>query len=320
MPKESMYTPAPQPPTLLGRYRNLSKLASVLVSPIQLGAMSIGDKWHNLGFAYMDKEQSFKLLDAYYEAGGNFIDTANVYQDETSEQFIGEWMEKRKNRDHMVIATKYTTSYKRADPGVPPYARANYLGNGAKSLHTSVRDSLRKLRTEYIDILYVHWWSWDASIPEVMGHLHDLVAQGKVLYLGISDAPAWIVSQANQWAVCHGKTPFSIYQGRWNVMERDFERDIIPMAREWGMALAPWSVLAAGKIRTDEEEKRRKESGEGGRDMLGTGWERTPREREVCLALEKVAKELGDYTISAVAIAYVMHKTQYVFPIVGGRC
>ncbi|KZV97479.1 arylalcohol dehydrogenase [Exidia glandulosa HHB12029] len=319
MAKESMFTPAAEPPTLLGRYRNLSELAGVHVSPICLGAMSIGDKWHKLGFAYMDKEQSFKLLDAYYQAGGNFIDTANNYQDESSEEFLGEWMESRKNRNHIVIATKYSTDYKRADSNVPPYARINYAGNNAKAMHISVHDSLRKLRTDYIDILYVHWWGYDTSIPEVMGRLHDLVASGKVLYLGVSDAPAWIVSQANQWASDHGKTPFSVYQGAWNVMDRAFERDIIPMARQWGMALAPWNVLAAGKLRTDAEEERRRTSGEGGRDTYGAGWERTPEQRKVCQALEQVAKEVGGYSITAVAIAYLMHKTPYVFPIVGGR-
>ncbi|KZV88884.1 arylalcohol dehydrogenase [Exidia glandulosa HHB12029] len=317
--KESAYTHAPPPPTALARYRNLSKLAGVLVSPICLGAMSIGDKWHKIGFAYMDKEQSFKLLDAFYTAGGNFIDTANSYQDESSEEFIGEWMESRKIRDHIVIATKYSLNYKGADKSILPHARLNYLGNSAKSMRTSVRDSLRKLRTDYIDILYVHWWGYDTSIPEIMGHLHDLVASGKVLYLGVSDTPAWVVSQANMWATLHGKTPFSVYQGAWNVMDRSFERDIIPMAREWGMALAPWNVLAGGKLRTDAEEERRRQTGEKGRDTQGAGWERTPDERKMSLALEKVAKEVGTTSITAVAIAYLMQKTPYVFPIVGGR-
>lgn len=194
---------------------------------------------------------------------------------------------------------QYSSDYKRADPNVPSYARINYVGNNAKSMHISVHDSLRKLRTTYIDILYVHWWGYDTSIPEVMGRLHDLVAAGKVLYLGVSDAPAWVVAQANQWAADHGKTPFCVYQGRWNVMDRAFERDILPMARQWGMALAPWNVLAAGRIRTDAEEERRKKSGEGGRDTVGAGWERSPEERRVCQALEKIANDVGGYSITA---------------------
>jgi len=114
-------------------------------------------------------------------------------------------------------------------------------------------------------------------------------------------------------------TPFVIYQGAWNVMERSFEREIIPMARSEGMALAPWNVLAGGKIRTDEEEERRRQTGENGRTAFGRDWERNEKEKTVCKALEKVAAEIGAKHITSVAIAYLMQKTPYVFPIVGGR-
>ena len=160
-----------------------------------------------------------------------------------------------------------------------------------------------------------------------MNHLHHLVVSGKVLYLGVSDTPAWIVATANQYARDNGKTPFVIYQGAWNVMERSFERDIIPMARQHGLALAPWNVLAAGKLRTNEEEERRKESGEKGRTLLNKDWMRNSDEKKMSLALEEVAKQVGakhkdgnpGYNITAVAIAYLMQKTTYVFPIIGGR-
>ncbi|KAI0253752.1 Aldo/keto reductase [Lactifluus subvellereus] len=307
-----LWSPPPPPPSKLARYRTLSPLAGVRVSPIQLGAMSIGDKWHEFGMGSMDKESSFKLLDAYFDLGGNFIDTANNYQDETSEEFIGEWAEKRGIRDHL-----YTSNFKRGQDKITH--KVNYCGNHAKSLHISVEASLKKLRTSYIDILYVHWWDWTTSVEEIMNALHNLVVQGKVLYLGISDTPAWIVPKANQYAKDHGKTPFSIYQGRWNVLERSFERDIIPMARSEGLALAPWDVLAAGKIRSDAEEARRRESGEKGRMVTSSNWERTEEERKVCLVLEQVASEVGVESITSVAIAYVMHKTPYVFPIIGGR-
>ncbi|EJD48030.1 aryl-alcohol dehydrogenase [NADP+] [Auricularia subglabra TFB-10046 SS5] len=318
--EENFFAGPPPPPTPLGRFRLLSRTAGVHVSPICLGAMSIGDKWHKIGFSTMDKDQSFKLLDAFFDMGGNFIDTANNYQDETSELFIGEWMEKRKNRDQIVLATKYSINYHRADADVvPAHHRVNYLGNNAKSMHISVRDSLKKLRTDYIDILYVHWWDYETSVPEMMTHLHALVEAGKVLYLGISDAPAWAVAYANTWAIDHGKTPFTIYQGAWNVMDRSFERDIIPMARHFGMALAPWNVLAGGKLRTDAEEERRLKSGELGRAFAGSDWRRNEQEKKVSQALEKVAKEVGVDSITAVAIAYLLHKTLFVFPIVGGR-
>ncbi|KAJ3872295.1 Aldo/keto reductase [Lentinula edodes] len=311
----SIWQPAPDPPTKLGVYRVLSPRAGVRVSPICLGAMSIGDQWNSF-MGSMDKESSFKLLDAYFDMGGNFIDTANNYQDETSEQFIGEWVEKRQIRDQLVIATKYTSNFKHGDPKVKQ--RVNFTGNNAKSLHVSVEASLKKLRTDYIDILYLHWWDFDTSVEEVMDSLHNLVASGKVIYLGISDAPAWVVAQANQYASDHGKTPFVVYQGKWNIMDRSFERDIIPMARSMGLALAPWSVLARGKLRSDEEEERRRASGENGRTLTGS-WERTEEEVKMSHALVKVAKEIGAKSISAVAIAYVMQKTPYVFPIIGGR-
>ncbi|KAJ7084654.1 Aldo/keto reductase [Mycena belliarum] len=313
----SFLVPPPPPPTKLGVYRTLCPLAGIHVSPLQLGAMSIGDKWGVHGMGEMDKDSSFKLLDAYFDNGGNFIDTSNHYQDETSEMFVGEWAEKRNIRDQLVIATKYTTNYKARQPEFGK--QVNYTGNNIKSMHVSVEASLKKLRTTYIDILYVHWWDWDTGVEEVMNGLHNLVVQGKVLYLGVSNTPAWVVAQANQYARDHGKSPFVIYQGNWNVLERSFEREIIPMARAHGLALAPWNVLAGGKFRTDAEEERRRTTGEKGRTLLSPNWERTENEKKMSEALEKVAGEVGTKRITAVAIAYVMQKVPYCFPIVGGR-
>ncbi|KAH9951700.1 aryl-alcohol dehydrogenase [Amylocystis lapponica] len=308
----SFFDPPPEPTTRLGRHRPLAPLAGVHVSPLCLGAMSIGDKWGD-AFGAMDKENSFKLLDAFYEAGGNFIDTANKYQEETSEMFIGEWMEKRGIREQIVVATKYTAAFRRT-----VQQTSHYAGNNMKALRVSLDASLAKLRTSYVDILYVHWWDWTCGVEEIMNGLHHLVAQGKVIYLGISDTPAWIVAKANTYARITGKTPFSIYQGSWSILQRDFEREIIPMVRSEGLALAPWNVLGGGKIRTDEEEEKRSQTGEKGRTVFGD-WQRTPEERKVCLALEEVAKQVGTKSITAVAIAYVMQKTPYVFPIIGGR-
>lgn len=169
-------------------------------------------------------------------------------QDGSSEEFLGEWMEERGNREQIVLATKvseligrslctqlttshdvfqYTTNYMRTTQVAQ---KTHYVGNNLKSLHLSVNSSLKKLRTDYIDILYVHWWDYTCGVEEVMNGLHNLVTQGKVLYLGISDTPAWIVSKANTYARMAGKTPFIIYQGQWSIMHRDFERDILPMA------------------------------------------------------------------------------------------
>lgn len=309
-----LWTPAPEPTTELGRYRILSSTAGIRVSPLQLGAMSIGDAWAD-SMGSMSKEESFRLLDAFFEAGGNFIDTANNYQDEQSETWIGEWMAQRRNRDQLVIATKFTTdfrSYKLGKGNAP-----NHCGNHKRSLHMSVRDSLKKLQTDWIDVLYVHWWDQTTSIEEVMDSLQILVEQGKVLYLGISDTPAWIVTAANLYARAHGKTPFSIYQGRWNVMLRDFEREIIPMARHFGMALAPWDVMGGGKFKTKEEIKQRKARGEGLRSILSP--DQSEEEAATSAALERVANEHGIKSLTAVALAYVMAKATNVFPLIGGR-
>ncbi|KAK9364800.1 NADP-dependent oxidoreductase domain-containing protein [Lipomyces kononenkoae] len=309
-----LFRPAPEPPTELGRYRILSSTAGIRVSPLQLGAMSIGTAWSEF-MGTMDKPAAFKLLDAFFDAGGNFIDTANNYQDEESETWIGEWMAERKNRDQIVIATKFTTDYKSYSLGKGK--TPNSCGNDRRSLHMSVRDSMKKLRTDWIDILYLHWWDHTTSIEEIMDSLHILVEQGKVLYLGISDTPAWIVSAANTYARENGKTPFSIYQGRWNIMMRDFERDIIPMARHFGMALAPWDVLGGGKFQSKKALEERKKKGEGLRSLISEG--QTEEEVKMSEALAQVASEHGIESVTTIALAYVLAKAPNVFPIVGGR-
>lgn len=205
-----------------------------------------------------------------------------------------------------VIATKYTTNF-RAGPGAPNIM-ANFTGNGSKSLHTSVKESLRKLQTDYIDLLYVHWWDYSTSIPELMQSLNSLVVSGKVLYLGISDTPAWVVSKANEYARNHGLRQFSIYQGRWSAASRDFERDIIPMARAEGMGLAPWGALGGGAFKTQEQ----RQSQEGRKIQASDA------QIKISQVLEKIANR-KDTIITSVAQAYVMHKAPYVFPIIGGR-
>lgn len=181
----------------------------------------------------------------------------------------------------------------------------------------SLRDSLKKLQTDYIDILYLHWWDWTTGIEEIMDALDAVVKSGKVLYLGISDSPAWVVSAANEYAKAHGKTQFTVYQGRWNIMVRDFERDILPMARHYGMALAPWDVIGGGKFQTKKQIEERKKNNEGLRSLVGSG--QTEQQERISAALEKVANAHGLESPTAVALAYVMAKAPNVFPIVGGR-
>lgn len=164
----------------------------------------------------------------------------------------------------------------------PKALQSNYTGNNTKSLHVSLEASLKKLKTSYIDVLYVHWWDWTAGVEEVMKALNTAADQGKILYLGVSDTPAWIVSKANQFARHHGLRQFVVYQGQWSAAKRDFERDIIPMCVQEGMALAPWGALGGGNFKTEEQRK----SSEG-RQMGG------PSEHDVAVSkvLEKKAKE-----------------------------
>lgn len=137
-------------------------------------------------------------------------------------------MEERGNRDQMVIATKYTTGFKTYQKDV---LQSTSVGNSAKSLRVSLEASLKKLKTDYIDILYVHWWDFTTSIPELMKSLNAAADAGKIIYLGVSDTPAWVVSKANEYARNHGLRQFVVYQGQWSAASRDFERDIIPMVQ-----------------------------------------------------------------------------------------
>ncbi|KAF8147053.1 Aldo/keto reductase [Mycena galopus ATCC 62051] len=320
----SFWAPPAPPSTKLAVYRQLAPLAGIHGSPLQLGSMSIGDLWGDAGMGEMDKASSFKLLDAYYEAGGNFIDTANNYQDESSEKFIGEWAEERGICDQLVIATKYTAHQKRRDTSIKQ--KVHYIGKSLKAMHISVEASLKKLRTNHINIFYLHWWDWETGVEEVMNGLHNLVTQGKFLHLGISDTPAWVVAQVKQYARDHRKTPFVIYQGKWNLFNRSFEptlfrwrartvcsicfqSGLISNLTDLGLALAPWNVIA------------HRITGEKGRTMFSPKWERDETERKMSYALEKVAGEVGvkNPKFGAVAIAYVLTKVPFCVPIIGGR-
>ncbi|KAJ5757669.1 uncharacterized protein N7511_006363 [Penicillium nucicola] len=304
-----MFAPAATPKSHLGRYRLLAPTAAVKVSPLCLGAMNFGEGW-KARLGECDKETSFKILDTYYDNGGNFIDTANNYQSEDSEKWLGEWMEARGVRDQIVLATKYTTGFR---SHISSEIQANFVGNNAKSMKLSVEASLKKLRTDYIDLLYVHWWDFATSIEEVMTSLNQLVVSGKVLYLGISDTPAWVVTKANQYARDHALRPFSVYQGKWNAATRDFERDIIPMAASEGMGLAPWGSLGGGAFKTEAQREELAKSGNPGRQV-------PPSANDIAVSkvLEGIATRHGT-AITSVALAYVMRKAPYVVPIVGGR-
>ncbi|KAI8271213.1 Norsolorinic acid reductase B [Colletotrichum sp. SAR11_239] len=255
------------------------------------------------------KDTAFAIMDHYYRQGGNFIDTANNYQLGQSEEWVGEWLASRGNRDDIVLATKYSSAYMTHDK---QRLQSNYGGNSIKSLKHSVEKSLKALQTSYIDILYLHWWDYSASIPEVMHSINDLVVSGKAHYLGISDTPAWVVAKANQYARLSGLRQFVVYQGNWNASMRDFEREIIPMCMSEGMGICPWGVLNAGRFQTEEGFKEREKHNSGRQNTA------SEHDKKVSKALERVANAKGA-SLTDVALAYVTHKAPFVFPIVGGR-
>jgi len=309
----SLFSPAPEPKSKLGYYRILSKTAGVRVSPLCLGAMNIGSAWEGF-MGSTDKKASWEILNYFYEQGGNFIDTSGNYQNEESEMWIGEWMKEKGNRDQMIIATKFTSPYlvyKSRDN-----INVNCCGNSKKNLHNSVEASLKKLQTSYIDILYLHWWDYTTGVEEVMQSLHHFVQSGKVLYLGVSDTPAWVVAKANQYARDHALTPFCVYQGEWSILSRDFEREILPMCKSEGMALAPWGSLGGGRFKTEEQIKEYESKGEATRKFMRGGIDE--KTKNLTKVLEKIAKSKG-VAVTGIAMAYVMQKAPYVFPIVGTR-
>ncbi|KAK2778487.1 norsolorinic acid reductase [Colletotrichum kahawae] len=227
----------------LARHRQLSPTAAIRVSPIALGAMNFGDNFKER-MGECTKETAFAIMDHYYSQGGNFIDTANNYQNGQSEERVGEWLASRGNRDDMVMATKYSSAYMTHDK---QRLQSNYGGNSMKSLKHSVERSLKALQTSYIDLFYLHWWDYSASIPEVMHSLNDLV----------------VFAKANQYARLSGLRQFVVYQGNWNASKRDFERDIIPMCMDEGMGICPWGVLNAGRFQTEEGFREREKHNPG---------------------------------------------------------
>ena len=223
--------------------------------------MSFGTEW---GFG-ADEETSHKVLNTYAEAGGNFLDTANKYHGGETEEITGRWLEGK--RDKFVVATKYTLSMDHDDP--------NHSGNQRKNLVRSVEGSLRRLKTDYIDLLWVHAWDQYTPFEETMRGLDDLVRSGKVLYIGISDTPAWVVSASNVLAELRGWTQFAGLQIEYSLIERTPERDLLPMAEHFGISILAWG--AARRRCTD----RQVHAQSGWRHRLAAqGWQRSARSNE----------------------------------------
>ena len=289
------------------RYRLLGN-SGLRVSEGALGAMTFGEDW-GWGTA---KDEARKVYNAFREAGGNFIDTANLYTNGASESFLGEFMEG--HRQSVVLATKYTN----AAPGTDP----NAAGNQRKNMVQAVEASLRRLQTEYIDLYWVHIWDQLTPVEEIMRGLDDLVRQGKVVYVGISDAPAWWIAQANTLAQLRGWSPFISLQIEYSLIERTVERELIPMAKALNVGVTAWSPLAGGVLTgkyhgqgaSDQKGEPGRMSGEMMKDFLPE----QQRADRVVAAVKTVADEVGR-SLAQVALAWLRSRPVPVIPIIGAR-
>jgi aryl-alcohol dehydrogenase-like predicted oxidoreductase len=279
------------------RYRIFGR-SGLRVSEAFLGTMTFGKDW---GWG-ASEEDCRAMITAYAEAGGNVIDTANNYTDGASERIIGELL--GADREHFVLSTKYTLSLDRSDP--------NASGNHRKSLTRSLEQSLRRLRTDYVDILWVHIWDRHTPIEEMMRALDDAVRAGKVLYVGISDAPAWVVARANTIAESRGLTPFTGLQVPYSLVERDIERELLPMADALELSVAAWSPLAGGVLTGKFTRPGSEGSTRKSRADISEADLRVARE------VDAAADALGVGS-AEVALAWTMAHHPWVHPILGAR-
>jgi len=272
------------------------------VSELCLGAMTFGQTW---GWG-ASREDSRRIFDAYVGAGGNFIDTANHYTQGTSEEYVGEFI--RSERHRFVVATKYTLNPRPEDP--------NAGGNHRKSLIQGLEGSLRRLGTDYIDVYWVHAWDFVTPVEELMRALDDAVRAGKVLYVGVSDAPAWAVARANTLAELKGWTSFAGLQIQYSLVERTPERELLPMAEALDLAVTAWSPLGGGML----SGKYAKTRPDGTRFAQGTWGDAYLTERNFAIAevVTQVALELGR-SPSQVALAWLLQRPGVIIPILGAR-
>lgn len=271
------------------------------VSELCLGAMTFGKEW---GWG-ASKQESKKMYDAFINRGGNFIDTADRYTEGTSEKYLGEFI--ASEREKIVLATKYTLT---SDP-----TDINASGNHRKNMFQSIEASLKRLKTEYIDLYWLHAWDFLTPVDEVMRALDDLVRSGKVFYIGISDTPAWIVSKANTLAELKGWTQFTGLQIEYSLIERKVERELVPMSGHFRMSVLAWAPLARGIL-----------SGKFNKNKVIRKNTRLKRDspllnkRNLGIANKviQVARETG-YKPAQVALRWLLQKDDSVIPIIGAR-
>ncbi|SDP09995.1 aldo/keto reductase [Actinacidiphila guanduensis] len=284
-------------------FRTLGR-TGLRVSPLALGTMTFGDpSWG------ADEPTSIEILSRYTDAGGNFIDTANRYMDGRSEQAIGTFLGKRRDlRDRLVIATKFALTMDPADP--------NNGGTGRKAIRRHVEDSLQRLGTDYIDLYWQHNWDRHTPLEETISTLDDLVREGKVRYVGLSDTPAWAVARMATLAEWRGWTPIAALQLEYSLLERTSEGELFGAARELGLGVMPWSPLASGVLTGKYTRENRSPQGSG-RSML-VGQHLTEPTFRLIDVLTRIAQEL-DTTVAAVALAWVRQQPLVTATVIGAR-
>ena len=287
----------------LDHYVTLGR-SGLRVSPFALGAMTFGA---DAGSSGCDVEESEKILTAYLERGGNFIDTANFYSNGHSEKILGDYFAARPGRrQHVVLASKFFGNMWPGDP--------NGGGAGRASIIAQLHESLRRLNTDYLDLYWLHNWDRSTPVEETMRALDDLVRAGKIRYVGFSNTPAWVTAQAQTMALLRDWSPIIALQVEYSLLARTVEGELAPLALDQGMALTPWSPLKNGFL-----------SGKYRRDALVADSERVayvggPRDEDfdVIEAVADIARDL-DASSAAVALAWLRARPGTVVPIVGAR-
>jgi aryl-alcohol dehydrogenase-like predicted oxidoreductase len=292
----------------LDTYRLLGR-SGLRVSPLSLGGMTIGADW---GWG-ADTAESQRMVDLYLDRGGNFVDTADVYTNGASERLLGQFLGKR--REQVVLATKYTSS---TDPANP-----NASGNHRRNMVRSVEASLRRLDTDYIDLLYLHAWDATTPVEEVLRGMDDLVRSGKIVYVGISDTPAWQVARMQTVADLRGWAPLVALQIPYSLVERTVERELVPMAAELGLGVIPWSPLGSGVLtgkytRADLDHAGDADPAGSRRNVAAGNGMLTERALGIADVVGEVAGELG-VTPAQVALAWTLVNPAVTSPIVGAR-
>ncbi|RYF06907.1 MAG: aldo/keto reductase, partial [Deltaproteobacteria bacterium] len=275
------------------------------VSPMCLGTMTFGEEW-NWGATVQDSE---RMLDSYADRGGNFIDTANLYTLGHAEKIIGDHLAKDRGKRHrMVLATKFFGNMCPGDP--------NAGGAGRKNIMAACDESLRRLKTDFIDLYWMHCWDVHTPIEETLRAMEDLVRAGKVRHLGFSDTSAWKVAQAQMLARHHGWAPLIALQIEYSLLERTVEGELVPMAREMGLGITPWSPLKSGVLTGKyRREQHGKTSAARGSWVTSALNEQSYR---VVDTLVDVAKQ-AESTPARVALAWLRRQPQVGSIIIGAR-